>query len=55
MGASIGGGLRYRVVNFPESALQIVIDLQGEYFRSEDGSKDLDHQAYHLATYLVRE
>jgi hypothetical protein len=54
LGPSVGGGLRYRLMNFPESALQLVLDLQGEYFRSQDGSKDLDHQAYHLATYVVK-
>lgn len=55
LGESFGGGLRFGLMNFPESAVKLVLDLQGEYLRSADGSKRVRHQAYHAATYLVRE
>lgn len=55
LGESFGVGVRYGLLNFPESALQVVLDLQGEYFRSRDGDRDLRTRAYHAATYLVRE
>ncbi|MHB8762794.1 MAG: hypothetical protein ACYDA8_00400 [Deferrisomatales bacterium] len=55
LGESLGLGLRYGMLNFPEQAVKLVLDLQGEYFRSRDGSKKVRHQGGHVATYLVKE
>lgn len=55
LGESFGAGVRLGLLHFPESAFRLVLDLQGEYLRSTDGSKRVRHQAYHVATYLVRE
>jgi hypothetical protein len=55
LGPSFGAGIRYGLLSFPESALKLVADLQWDYFRSEDGSKDVNQQAVQLSTYLVKE
>jgi hypothetical protein len=55
LGETFGGGVRVGLLSFPESALKLVLDLQGEYLRSTDGGKRVRHQAYHAATYVVRE
>ncbi len=55
LGETFGGGVRLGLMNFPESSVKLVLDLQGEYLRTADGSKRVRHQAYHAATYLVRE
>lgn len=55
LGETFGAGVRLGLLHFPESAFRLVLDLQGEYLRSTDGSKRVRHQVYHVATYLVRE
>ncbi len=52
---SLGAGVRWSVLQLPDPALQFVLDLQGETFRSEDGARTARCQAYHLAAYAVRE
>ena len=39
LGETFGLGVRYGMLSFPDTALQLVLDLQGEYFRSRDGSR----------------
>jgi hypothetical protein len=55
LGETLGAGVRYGLLNFRESALKLVLDLQGEYFRSKDGDQKVQQQAYHLAAYMVKE
>ncbi|MDW7709305.1 MAG: hypothetical protein SCH98_02430 [Deferrisomatales bacterium] len=55
LGETFGAGVRLGLLSFPESAIKLVLDLQGEYLRSTDGGKRVRHQAYHAATYVVRE
>lgn len=55
LGETFGAGVRLGLLHFPESAFRLVLDLQGEYLRTTDGSKRVRHQVYHVATYLVRE
>lgn len=55
LGGTFGLGAHVQALHFPDSAVKIVLDLQGEYFRSEDGSKRVKTQAYHGAAYVVKE
>ena len=55
LGASLGLGVRYGLLHYPQTGVRVVLDLQGEAFRSRDGSKTVRHQAYHAAVYVVRE
>ncbi len=55
LGASLGLGVRYGLLRYPQNGVQVVLDVQGEVFRSRDGSKSVRHQAYHAAVYVVRE
>ncbi|MBE0616569.1 MAG: hypothetical protein IH608_01405 [Proteobacteria bacterium] len=55
LGETFGAGVRFGLMNFPESSVKLVLDLQGEYLRTSDGSKRVGHQAYHAAAYVVRE
>ncbi len=55
LGETFGGGVRYGLFHFQETGVKLVLDAQGEYFRSSDGSKRVRQQAYHGAVYLVKE
>lgn len=55
LGETVGLGVRLGLLHFPESSLKLVLDLQGEYLRSTDGGQRVRQQAYHAATYVVRE
>ncbi len=55
LGESVGLGVRKGVLRYPESAIRVVLDLQGEYFRTRDGSKRIRHQGYHVSAYVVHE
>ncbi len=55
LGESVGLGVRYGLLHYPSSAIRVVLDLQGEYFRTEDGSKRIRHQGYHASVYAVHE
>ena len=55
LGPTLGIGARYGLLNFPESNLRIILDVQAEYSRVEDGSKRVSQQRYHAATYVLKE
>ncbi len=55
LGPSLGLGFRYGLLHYPRTGVRLVLDVQGEVFRSRDGSKTVRHQAYHAAVYVVRE
>ena len=55
LGGSVGVGARYAMLTFADNDTRLMLDLQGEFFRSEDGSKRVDHQGFHAATYLMKE
>ena len=55
LGESVGLGVRYGLLHYPASAIRVVLDLQGEYFRTGDGSKRIRYQGYHASAYVVHE
>ena len=55
LGENLGIGARYTLLEFADSDTRLMLDLQGEYFRSKDGSDRIRQQNYHAATYLMRE
>lgn len=55
LGESAGVGLRYGVWNQPANGLKVVLDGQGEYFRSSDGGDDVRYQGLQLSAYLLKE
>jgi hypothetical protein len=55
LGADLGVGARYSMLEFPDSDARLMLDLQGEVGRSEDGSERVTRQSYHAATYLLGE
>jgi len=55
LGETFGAGLRYGLFHFRESAMKLVLDVQGEYLRSSDSDRQVRHQAYHAAAFLVKE
>jgi len=55
LGETFGAGARYGLLNFQESAMKLILDVQGEYLRSKDSDARVRHQAYHAAALLVKE
>jgi len=55
LGENLTLGARYAMLEFADSGTKLMLDVQGDYFRSSDGSDRLLHLGYHAATYLVRE
>lgn len=55
LGGTFGAGVKYGLFHFQTTGLKLVLDVQGEYFSSSDGSKRARQQAYHGAAYLVKE
>ncbi|WP_025323526.1 hypothetical protein [Deferrisoma camini] len=49
------GGVGAKIGVLRSGDVRVVVDLQAEFDRSEDGSRRVRHQAYHLAGYVVRE
>ena len=55
LGENLGLGVRYSMLEFADSDTRLVLDLQGEYISSSDGSDRIRQQTYHVATYLMKE
>ncbi|HSH69529.1 MAG TPA: hypothetical protein VK997_06400 [Deferrisomatales bacterium] len=55
LGENLGLGVRYSLLEFADSDARLVLDMQGEYIRSSDGSDRVRQQTYHVATYLMKE
>jgi len=55
LGENLGLGAHYTMLKFADSGMRLMLDVQGEYIRSESETGRLRHQGYHAATYLLRE
>ncbi len=55
LGENLGIGALYAMLEFADSDTRLMLDLQGEFVRSKDGSDQVRQQNYHAATYLMRE
>ena len=55
LGENLGIGIRYAMLEFADSDTHLMLDLQGEYLRSQDGSHRIREQNYHAAIYLMKE
>jgi hypothetical protein len=55
LGESLSIGGRYAMLEFADNDTKLMLEVQGDYFRSSDGSDRIQHFGYHAATYMVRE
>jgi len=54
MGQALGAGLHYRMLSFPESSTEFMLELQADYDTSKDGTARVTRRGGQVATYLVR-